>query len=300
MEERVQRDFFRKIKNVSGLSNRELGKLVDLKANSFGDWSRGRTSPTYTKLKYLGNRFGVKIPVNIETRCENWGQVRGGKVSQKMRKMAPEKYEGSGVLLRNKFSDPFCSKELAEFVGIVLGDGCLTGSQLQITLNSVADEKYVKYVKSLILRLFRYKAGIYKKKDSKAVVVCVTGVNFVNLMKKYGLETGDKVRNQVSVPGWIRKTKKFRKSCLRGLVDTDGGIHWHKYKIQNKQYSYLKLCFSNRSVPLRKFVFETLEMMGFNPKMAMNKHVWLYSDEESRKYLKVIGSSNFRLNRMIR
>ena len=40
-----------------------------------------------------------------------------------------------------------------------------------------------------------------------------------------------------------------------------------------------------------------IKVHGFNPRYAIDRHVWLYSDGESRKYLEVIGSSNERLLR---
>lgn len=70
--------------------------------------------------------------------------------------------------------------------------------------------------------------------------------------------------------------------------------------VNGKQYKYLKLCFSNMSQPLRTFVHQSLRTNGFNPRYAIDRHVWLYSESESRRYLKVIGSSNERLLRKVR
>ena len=115
-----------------------------------------------------------------------------------------------------------------------------------------------------------------------------------------GLKTGNKVKQQVDVPLWIKNNRKYFKYCLRGLMDTDGGIFVHRYKVNGKKYSYLKLSFSNMSQPLRVFVYQTLTDLGFNPKLAGNKHVWLYSDSEARRYLDIVGSSNYRLLRRVR
>lgn len=87
---------------------------------------------------------------------------------------------------------------------------------------------------------------------------------------------------------------------MRGLIDTDGGAFIHSYKVNNRTYSYLKLNFSNMSQPLRNFVYRSLFILGFNPKMAGQKHVWLYSNSETRRYLLIIGSSNKRLRDKIK
>ncbi|KKT72412.1 MAG: hypothetical protein UW68_C0038G0007 [Candidatus Collierbacteria bacterium GW2011_GWB1_44_6] len=78
-------------------------------------------------------------------------------------------------------------------------------------------------------------------------------------------------------------------------MDTDGGIFLHRYKVNNKYYDYFKICFTNMSKPLLKFVFETLTTLGFNPKYASYNKVWLYDSKEVRRYFDIIGSSNNRL-----
>lgn len=59
---------------------------------------------------------------------------------------------------------PPYDKLLAEFVGICLGDGCVSKYQTGITLNEVADKKYIPYVIHIIDLLFpNIKIAIIKK-----------------------------------------------------------------------------------------------------------------------------------------
>lgn len=81
-------------------------------------------------------------------------------------------------------------------------------------------------------------------------------------------------------------------------MDTDGGVFIHKYKVNNKTYSYRKINFTNRSLPLLNFVYNTLKEIGFTPKLLdkiENKKVWLYNTSEVARYLDVVGSNNQRL-----
>jgi hypothetical protein len=81
-------------------------------------------------------------------------------------------------------------------------------------------------------------------------------------------------------------------------MDTDGGIFIHQYHVNKKKYSYLKLCFTNRSLPLLKFVYKQLVKEGFNPKLITkleNKKVWLYNNSEVLEYLKKVDTHNSRL-----
>ena len=78
-------------------------------------------------------------------------------------------------------------------------------------------------------------------------------------------------------------------------MDTDGGIFKNKYTIKGRDYAYQKICFTNKSKPLIKFVFDTLIDNNFHPKQYKGDKVWLCSCKEVQKYLRVIGSSNYRL-----
>ena len=192
------------------------------------------------------------------------------------------------------------SKELAEFVGILLGDGHIGREQWSITLNSIADIDYVNFVGKLINSLFGFKPGIYKRKHMNAIVISGSGINSIKYLQSIGLIIGDKVKQQVGVPSWIYQNQAYRISCLRGLMDTDGGIFMHRYKVNGKEYIYRKLCFVNRSIPLLNFVYETFKKLNFHPKIIMkveNKRVWLYNQAEAEKYLEFVNTHNSRLLR---
>src|SRR5665811_87527 len=56
---------------------------------------------------------------------------------------------------RKTIRTPKPSREFAEFIGIMLGDGGINNPwQANITMNSVADAKYAIYVEKLIQKLF--------------------------------------------------------------------------------------------------------------------------------------------------
>ena len=79
-------------------------------------------------------------------------------------------------------------------------------------------------------------------------------------------------------------------------MDTDGGVFLDRYTVNGKEYCYKKVCFTNKSMPLIDFVYQTLIKFGFHPKTYSDNKVWLYSYKEANRYLSEIGSSNQRLN----
>ena len=137
---------------------------------------------------------------------------------------------------------------LAEFVGILLGDGHLhkkgeksyLGDLLIISLNRVDEPQYVEYVKNLIFNLFGIIPAEFPRIDSKSIDLKLYNSDIINFLISIGLKTGDKVKNQVYVPEWIKKEKKWVEcnqiewnsrikplviACLRGLTDTDGSLY---------------------------------------------------------------------------
>jgi intein/homing endonuclease len=308
-----------KVEAVSRLNSERLASLVGVVGRSYRDWKRARLNMSLFAAEIFVAKYGVQLPEDVEVMKKRWmvdisnkGKIGGRACYQKYGNFATlegRKKGGSRVLMMlrergvippaKEFNfDRVKSVELAEFVGILLGDGGITLGQAQITLNSEADREYLVYVIGLIKRLFKFDAPYIKRKNCKANVISCNGVKFVNYLLELGLKTGNKVRQQVEVPVWIKSKMDFKKACVRGLMDTDGGIFVHKYQVNGKYYRYLKLSFVNRSVPLLKFVEEVLAELGFSPKAIMNqenKRVWLYNQSEVLRYLRVVGTSNHRL-----
>ncbi len=112
---------------------------------------------------------------------------------------------------------------------------------------------------------------------------------------------GNKVQQQVDVPSWIKKKKSYSVACLRGLIDTDGGIIKHRYTVGGKKYCYKKLSFINSSIPLVLFVLKMLKQLGMSPRITRNgKESRLDSQADMKKYFHIIGSSNPKhLNRWL-
>lgn len=314
-----QRAFVEKIIKRSNLNVDSLANMVTISPRNFRDWRREKISLSKTAALLLSKKFRVDLPEKISTLEKRWkssivDRGRRGGIAYKIAYGNPGTIEGrkkGGTktlkILRSKgvvpkiriFKKPKHSEKFAEFVGIMLGDGSIGKLQISITLNSIKDLEYSIYVSTLSSTLFGSKPKIRRRKNANAIEIYYNGMNLVKFLISNGLVQGNKVKKQVEVPGWIKINQKYKILCLRGLMDTDGGIFIHKYRVNGKVYSYPKVNFTNSSLPLLDFVYETLLGLGFNPKIIKNienKKVWLYNSHEVKKYLDLVGSSNLRLN----
>lgn len=317
-----QRQFLVEVMQKLNLNSEELGDKLGIAGRSARYWLTEETIGDERKLQLLSREAGIPLPKIICRREEYWsarqqasagalaryrkygppGDIesrrKGGRQTALNRRLYPERYKHLSWRPLRTFTFPALNNNgFAELVGIFLGDGGITSSQVHVTLNAEADKEYVLYVKALIERLFGVIPHQYRRHDSLAEVLTITGVDLIHFLVECGMVIGDKVRQQVSVPGWIQLSKELSRYCLRGLLDTDGGVFIHRYWVRGKRYAYFKLNFTNMSQPLRHFVYLTLQNEGFHPKYFGINKVWLYSESETRKYVEVVGSSNQRILR---
>lgn len=202
--------------------------------------------------------------------------------------------------LTKSFVRPEPSVELAEFCGILLGDGGITPNQVRVTLNRIDEPEYVRYVTDLMEKLFCVAARVYPSCADASCDICLSRVGVVRLLtQELGLMIGNKVRQQVRVPYWIADRPDFADACVRGLFDTDGTVITHRYRSKGKLYSYKKLAYTSCSMPLIEFVSTVLAAHSMRPRIASHgKDVRLDSRADVARYFKVIGTHNAKhLNR---
>lgn len=317
-QEGAQARFLFSIGRQSDLTWSELAKRIRMHPRSLRDWRKEKytiSEKVFKKLIVLG-KGRVVIPTHevlpdfwsVEKAARKGGRVtaekyggpgtpegrrKGGVNSQIQRRLHPESYQHCN--LRKEITKPFQSPQLAELIGMILGDGGMNNEyQVVITLHKIHDRKYAEFVRRLVEELFSVKPAVYVGRSGRrkmVVDVVSTGINIVEFLLSKGLSKGNKVKHQVDVPLWIKRRLDFSISCLRGLIDTDGGVYYHRHSIQGRQFFNLGLQFSNRSKPLLQFVQNTLVALGFTPKID-SRYVSLYKEDEVFRYVEQVQFHN--------
>ena len=310
-----QREFIEKVFLKSGLDAKAVAGVVNVSPRTVRDWKREKYNISEKAFDIFCVKFQITHPADKSKLISDWQEIRlrssikGGLAHFKKYGNfgTPEGRRKGGskalAILRERgiisptlkeYVYPNHSERLAEFVGIMLGDGGITTQQATITLNSDADKKYISFVASLGKKLFGQKPRIGPRRDCRATCLRYSGLKFIDYLTNIGLKTGNKVEQQVDVPDWIKKSDQYKIACLRGLMDTDGCIAKSTHRRKSGQYVYFNPCFTNASKPLLNFVKNTLTAMGFHASVT-GRHVWLYNTSEVKKYFETIGSSNYRL-----
>ncbi|MEK7579637.1 MAG: LAGLIDADG family homing endonuclease [Patescibacteria group bacterium] len=180
------------------------------------------------------------------------------------------------------------SIELAEFIGIMCGDGHVSDEQVFVFLGTKPNE-YGDYVKELFKKIFWYELKEMAK-DSKYLTLYLGFRELVKLLMSMGL-VKNKVKEQMGAPKWIFENENFMKAFIRGFLDTDGSVYKLRWGTQ--------ISFCNRSVPLLKDTRRMLKLLGFNPSKISDQNLYLTRKADLKKFLIEIGSSNpKKLNRL--
>ena len=189
--------------------------------------------------------------------------------------------------LRNACRIPKRSALLAEFIGIILGDGCVAPYQVQICFNRKKEQVHKQHICNTVTRLFALHPSVYYRHHENAGYVVVSSIALVEYLTDMGLRKYPK-----RIPQWIMRNPRYGKACVRGLVDTDGSIFLHRYQVNGKRYEYMKLSFDNRSPMLLAGVARILKHAGLSPRMEPGRKVMLDRQSDVQWYLDNIGSAN--------
>lgn len=167
--------------------------------------------------------------------------------------------------LPNEFRKPECSVELAEFVGIVLGDGGLTRDQCVISLHMIDDIEYSEYVRVIINKLFDANATTVSYPKHHVIKVVVSGISLIKILESFGLKVGNKMKHKIDIPDWIKDNREYLRACRRGLYDTDGATFTHKHTVLGHKYVHFGVGFCSASKPLFNSYALGLTQFGLEP-----------------------------------
>ncbi|MBI2128732.1 hypothetical protein HYU07_00685 [Candidatus Woesearchaeota archaeon] len=178
------------------------------------------------------------------------------------------------------------TKELAEEIGIHLGDGCMSYNKNYFSVKTnKKEERYVtdflfplyKKLYNLDLKLMRLRSVSGFEVYSKAIC------EFKN--KIIGLPYGKKVE-RIEIPQSVLETKnkEVYRSLIRGLFDTDGNV-----SVIRGNYPRISITIKSRK--LIEKLNDILRKMGFIP-YSNSEYLSLNGPTMFKKWLKEINSNN--------
>jgi intein/homing endonuclease len=175
------------------------------------------------------------------------------------------------------------TKKLAEFFGIMLGDGHISDFQTIVSLGT-KEMMYAEYVAVLMGEIFKTKAKVSIRKDGYKDVY-ISSVELSTWLQEEGL-VFNKVKSQVGVPKWIFSSDDFMRAFLRGFFDTDGSVYRLRYGIQ--------ISLTNKSLPLLVSLQKMLFKLQYKPSGISSGKVYVTNRDEIFRFFTEIKPSNIK------
>lgn len=138
-------------------------------------------------------------------------------------------------------------KTLSYVIGVAIGDGNLSNPNGRATrLRITCDTDYPNLIRGImraIKKILPYnKVSLIKRAKTYVDISCYSNQWEGWLGWKVG--NGSKIRQNVSLPEWIKARNDFSLACLRGLLETDGSFYMDRgYKMVNFTTAIPKLAY---------------------------------------------------------
>ena len=188
------------------------------------------------------------------------------------------------------------SKELAELIGILAGDGYIgplgKGEDHTVSVaGNLKDElDYLEYVKILFERLFNFKMKLIFRKDINTAYLIKRSKGILSFLENIEYQ---KRNCLIKVPRWIWENDVYTTCFVRGLFDTDGAISLKNNHGKYIIYPVVSICSKDENLIVR--VVQFAKEKGIPTYFACEN----YQDKRTKKFykrfkLQVSGYKNVR------
>jgi len=216
------------------------------------------------------------------------------------------------------------TEDLAEFIGIMIGDGHLgyyirDYSTLRLTANyqiciagNKKEKKYLEYVMNLFSSLFRIKLCYTEDPRSNSVVLRKDSKGILQFLNKLCEVPLNKKTNIVKIPRIIKDSdERIKCTFLRGLADADFTLTFKNRTNKGHNYPHIKAGFKSNA--LVKDIEKIYSQLGFkycvvydekgydnrNGRYQIIHSIYLNGRDNFKKWIEKIGFSNPKFQRKV-
>jgi len=208
-------------------------------------WCKGYTKETHPSVLKISKTFKKK-------RIDNFAKWR-----ERMIKLGR---------IRVNYPPLKQNGDLAELIGVVLGDGHIAvlprTESLSIFSNS-NNTGFIKRYSKLVKKIFNVRPYVGQHGTTKNCIRI--RIYQKQISKRLGIPTGARGKKNIKIPRWVLRHREYLKRYLRGLYEAEGSFCVHK-----PTYTY-KFLFSNRNESLLRNVYRGLKILGFHPHKSKYK-----------------------------
>lgn len=203
-------------------------------------WSKGYTKETHPSVMKISRTMKARGIDNFK----NW-RIKMKKIGK-----IPSSYP------------PFRpSENLAEYIGVVLGDGNISkfprSERIIIAANS-NNHGFIKRYADFTQIIFNKKPTVSKVKSKNCVRISLYQKE---ISRRLRIPTGNRGPKKIKIPKWIWENDLYVISLLRGLFEAEGSLSIH---LPTCTYNFQ---FCNKNASLLKITEKGLRMLGYHPEI---------------------------------
>lgn len=302
--------YFGSLKSKVALQWPQIARTLQVEDRMLRSWRSGE----YTLPKQVSQRiytiYGVSLPPGVKILPEYWHIQKAGRKGALRRyelygdlgtpegrrlgglhSMQSQILKGTKFVFRKKVTLPRRSRQLAELIGILIGDGGITYFQAKVSLGLQTDEQYSHYVKMLFDALFKIQNSLISRKDGSVIEVVVSSRSVVEFLVRCGLPIGDKIRHGITIPQWILDNSAWSKECLRGIFDTDGCVYLDRHRSKQGIYQSSNIAITSASPLLLDAIRQIFKREKFLSTIS-GRSIRLRKKADVIRFFTQIGSNN--------
>lgn len=241
----------------------------------------------------IGQKGGIARIRKLGNPGTEEGRSKGGRNAVLRIKKLQKTGYATGFNVAKKLEPIRKNGVLAEFVGVLFGDGHVGKYQTSITLDSRNDREYADYLKGLIENKFGVPAKLSFRKNARALDLTISSIAFSKQMVRFGMVEGTKLRVGLHIPEWITSSRTYTQAFLRGLFDTDGCVYSELKKVNGKEYRYIGMAFASASPSFLGEIAVALQGLGLSPTYtSRQKSVYMRKQSSIDAYFSMVSSHN--------
>jgi hypothetical protein len=151
------------------------------------------------------------------------------------------------------------SADLAELIGVVLGDGHIQRfprTERLLIFSNANNPGFIERYTRIVEAIFGKKPYVYKQKDKECIRISIYEKE---ISSRLGVPAGARKDLSLPVPEWILSNPECIVRYLRGLYEAEGSVSYHP-----PTYTH-KFSFANANQSLLENVYDLMVSLGFHP-----------------------------------
>lgn len=164
----------------------------------------------------------------------------------------------------NSYPEFLQSVELAEYIGVVLGDGNISSFPRTERILIFSNSNNLGFIERYALiteKLFNKKPYVYKVKSENCIRISLYQKE---ISSRLGVPCGSRKDKIIELPEWVLSDGQNIIGILKGLFEAEGSYSVHKPTCTHN------FAFKNKNESLLEFVYGSLLGLGFHPEKRLD------------------------------